>query len=179
MKGSTIDKEKVFTHIFNEYEERLYIFIVKILHSEALAKDMLQDVFLTLWNHMDSLGQIENMNAYLYKITENKVYNQLRKTACDKEARAQFWILTKKETQDHSETIVVREYEHIIEHAIENLPPQRKQIYLLSKREGMKQSDIASHLHISPNTVRNHLAQAYKQIGVYLKQALSSFLFFL
>jgi RNA polymerase sigma factor (sigma-70 family) len=70
----------------------------------------------------------------------------------------------------------VKEYHQLVQQAIAQLPPQRKIIYLLSKEEGLKQQQIADELQLSPHTVRNHLADAFRSIRNYVKRNLHGFL---
>ena len=171
-------EEQQFSEIFREYERRLFVFVVRTLRSEQLAQDIVQEVFLRLWAMRDQIKGIENMNAYLYKLAENQVYNYLRHAAVEKRARQELWQRMQEATTDHSHTMIDREYDAVIEMAILTLPEQRRKIYHLNKREGKKQSQIAEELHLSPHTVRNHLSAAFKQIGLYVRQNMTSWLFF-
>ncbi|GAB3358892.1 RNA polymerase sigma-70 factor [Arachidicoccus ginsenosidivorans] len=165
---------QLFTELFREYEQRLFVFVLRILRSEVMAQDIVQEVFLKLWSIKSRIADIENINAFLYKLAENKVYDHLRHAAVEKKAREELWHRIQNSIQDHSQTLIDREYNAIIETAIDRLPPQRKAVYHLSKREGKRHAQIAEALKISPNTVKNHLSEAFKQIGLYVRQNLSS-----
>lgn len=171
-------EEQLFSELFREYEQRLFVFVVRTLRSEELARDIVQEVFLKLWSIKARIADIENINAFLYKLAENKVYDHLRHAAVEKKAREELWQRMQQITEDHSQAMIDREYNAIIEMAISRLPEQRRRVYTLSKREGKKQQQIAEELKISPNTVRNHLSEAFKQIGLYVRQNMTSWLFF-
>ncbi|SDZ77798.1 RNA polymerase sigma-70 factor, ECF subfamily [Arachidicoccus rhizosphaerae] len=171
-------EEELFSEIFREYERRLFIFVVRTLRSEQLAQDIVQEVFLKLWSIREKVAGIQNLNAYLYKLAENQVYDYLRHAAVEKRARQELWQRMQETTRDHSHTMIDREYNAIIEKAILRLPEQRRRVYQLSKREGKKQAQIAEELQISPHTVRNHLSEAFKQIGLYVRQNMTSWIFF-
>lgn len=169
-------QEQLFQELFREYEHRLYVFIMKILRSDATAKDIIQDVFLKLWIIRSKLPEIENINAFLYRLTENRVYDHLRATATRQEYRQAIWDQIQRANNNEEEILEKKEFHSIIRDAIRNLPPQRRIVYLLNKDEGLKQKEIAEKLQLSPNTVRNHLAEALRQIGSYVKKN-TSFLF--
>lgn len=169
-------QEQLFQELFREYEHRLYVFIMKILRSDATARDIIQDVFLKLWIIRSKLPEIENINAFLYRLTENRVYDHLRATATRQEYRQALWDQLQRVNNGEEQPLEKKEYHSIIRDAIKQLPPQRRTVYLLNKDEGLKQKEIAEKLQLSPNTVRNHLSEAIKQIGSYVKRNISGFL---
>lgn len=169
-------QEQLFQELFREYEHRLYVFIMKILRSDATARDIIQDVFLKLWIIRSKLPEIENINAFLYRLTENRVYDHLRAAATRQEYRKALWDQLQKANNGEEQLLEKKEYHSIIRDAIRHLPPQRRMVYLLNKDEGLKQKEIAEKLQLSPNTVRNHLAEAIRQIGSYVKKNISGLL---
>lgn len=168
--------QQLFNELFREHEQKLYAFVVKVLRSDAQAKDIVQDVFLKLWTIREQLHEIENMDAFLYRLTENKVYDHLRAAATREKTRQELWQRIRNAGDTTSDLLETKEYHTLIHKAIHQLPPQRKTIYLLSKQDGLKQQQIASALQISPHTVRNHLAEAFRSIRNYVKKNLQSFL---
>ena len=167
--------QQLFNELFREHEHKLYAFVVKVLRSDAQAKDIVQEVFLKLWTIREQLHEIGNMDAFLYRLTENKVYDHLRAAATREKLRLELWHRIKAASEDASHSLEAKEYHHLIHQAIQQLPPQRKTIYLLSKHEGLKQQQIAEELQISPHTVRNHLAEAFRSIRNYVKKNIQSF----
>lgn len=170
--------QQLFNELFREHEQKLYVFVVKVLRSDAQAQDIVQDVFLKLWTIREQLHEIENMDAFLYRLTENKVYDHLRAAATREKTRQELWQRIRNAGDTTPDLLETKEYHTLIQQAIHQLPPQRKTIYLLSKQEGLKQQQIAAALQISPHTVRNHLAEAFRSIRNYVKKNLQSFLSF-
>ncbi|HEY6899806.1 MAG TPA: RNA polymerase sigma-70 factor [Puia sp.] len=162
--------EQLFNELFREYEHSLYLFALKMLKSETAAKDIIQDVFLKLWLIRDQLSEIKNISSFLYRLTENKVIDFLRASASDQKKKEALWFRLKQDSEESAGVSVeTKEYHAIIQQAIEQLPPQRRAVYLLSQAEDKPRKEIASLLQISPNTVRNHLAKAIENIVAYLK----------
>lgn len=163
--------EQLFCELFSEYESKLYLFSLKMLKSEVVAKDIIQEVFLKLWTIRNQLPEIKNISAFLYRITENKVIDHLRAAASDQKHRKALWQrLNDIRPCDLREEIGAKEFNYIIQRAIDNLPPQRRSVYLLNKVENLKRDKIAEVMNISPNTVRNQLAKSIQQILVYIKR---------
>jgi RNA polymerase sigma-70 factor (family 1) len=167
--------KQLFNELFRGHEQKLYAFVLKVLRSDAQARDIVQDVFVKLWTIREQLHEIENMDAFLYRLTENKVYDYLRAAATRERTRREFWNRIQQTRESVAEELEAKEYHALIQQAIEQLPPQRKIIYLLSKHEGLKQQQIARELQISPNTVRNQLAEAFRSIRNYVKKNINGF----
>ncbi|HEY4289632.1 MAG TPA: RNA polymerase sigma-70 factor [Puia sp.] len=162
--------EQLFNELFREYEHPLYLFAIKMLKSETVAKDIIQDVFLKLWVIRDQISEIKSISSFLYRLTENKVIDHLRASASDQKKKDALWRrLHQSSEQSVDKGVETKEYHAIIQQAIEQLPPQRRVVYLLSQAEDRPRKEIASLLKISPNTVRNQLAKAIENIVAYLK----------
>lgn len=170
--------QQLFNELFREHEQKLFAFVVKVLRSDVQAQDIVQDVFLKLWTIREQLHEIENMDAFLYRLTENKVYDYLRAAATREKTRQELWQRIRNAGESTHDLLETKEYHTLIQQAIHQLPPQRKTIYLLSKQEGLKQQQIAQELQISPHTVRNHLAEAFRSIRNYVKKNLHSIFFY-
>ena len=163
--------EELFNELFREYEHPLYLFAIKLLKSDVAAKDIIQDVFLKLWLIRDQLSEIKNISSFLYKLTENKVFDALRAAAADQKKKQALWHRMRLTSeQDAGTEVESKEYHAIIQQAIEQLPPQRRAVYLMSRAEDKPRKEIASLLQISPNTVRNQLAKAIENIVSYLQR---------
>jgi RNA polymerase sigma-70 factor (ECF subfamily) len=169
--GSSKDMlEQLFNELFREYEHPLYLFAFRMLKSDMAAKDIIQDVFLKLWLIRDKISEIKSISSFLYRLTENKVIDHLRAAASDQKKKQALWQRMHQSSEPHAGVgIEGAEYHIIMQQAIEQLPPQRRAVYLLSQAEDKPRKEIASLLQISPNTVKNHLAKAVENIVAYLK----------
>ena len=83
--------ESLFSEIFREHEQRLYTLAFRLTKSDQYAKDIIQEVFLKLWEHRENLHTINNMEAWLYRLTENKTIDFLRKVASDSRLKETIW----------------------------------------------------------------------------------------
>jgi len=152
--------ELAFRQLFHSYHGKLYSYILKITASKETAEDTVNDVFLKLWVNKEKLVEIEHLNAYLYRMAHNHAYNGLRRLA------KQILITTELEkTSGHEysgpdDTLVQKEVRELIHEAVGKLTPQQKEVYKMSREEGLKQEDIARRLNISIFTVKKHLTDA-------------------
>jgi len=151
-------REMKFIALFTKYENFLFQLAFKLMKNRESSRDIVQEVFITVWNNSEKLDNIENEEAYLYTLTRNKIIDFLRRAAYDQRLKAEIWKNCSSPTHS-TQPIIFREYQQIIEQAIALLPPKRREIYLL-KDMGYKNEEIAQELKISPHTVRNQFAEA-------------------
>jgi len=161
--------EAAFEEIFHHYNRRIYPFILKRTKSATIAEEITQEVFLKLWANRESLPPIENHTSYIFTMTTNKTYNYLRKLAGEGRMLRQVWQNMNEFNNITEETIDFRGTEEIINQAVEQLPPQRKKIYLLSRQQGFTHEQIAQELDISRSTVNNQLLEALRFIREFIQ----------
>ena len=169
------DMEVLFGEIFREHESSLYALALRLTKSDFQAKDIIQDVFLKLWESRNILHHIENLDGWLYRITENKIIDFLRKTAVEEKLRNAVWNRLQVSGDDAGEVLSQKEYHQILRKAIEMLPPQRKLIYQLNKEGDLSYKEIAEELHISKHTVKNQLSSAMQSIRNFLTNNTKAF----
>ncbi|MGZ5190290.1 MAG: RNA polymerase sigma factor, partial [Flavisolibacter sp.] len=125
-----------FEKIYRVYSPRLFGKLIKLVKSEDRAQEILQDVFLKVWEYKNSIDPEKSFRSFLFKIAENKAYDFFRKAAREKDRGLE---LIAAYTDIHStieEFMSGDENLNILEKAIESLPPQRQQIFRLCKLEG-------------------------------------------
>lgn len=154
--------------IFRLHERRLYALALKLTKSNLFAGDLIQEVFMKLWEQRAHLRDIENMEAWLYRLTENKVIDFLRKAAADGRLREAIWLSLPHNAQETGSMVATREYHHMLQKAITHLPPQRRLIYQLNREKGLNYQQIAEELKISRHTVKNQLSTALQSIRNFI-----------
>lgn len=160
--------EKLFADVFKQHEHKLYMLALALVKSENHIRDIIQEVFLKLWEHRHRLHEIQHIEAWLYRVMENKVIDFLRKSAADNRLKDTLWKSLTQARNDTDEWLEAKEYNQIVQHAIDMLPPQRRKIYCLHKQEGMDYHQIAEELSISRHTVKNQLSAALQSIRSFV-----------
>ena len=163
--------EIFFSDIFRQYENRLYTLALRLTKSEQTASDIIQEVFLKLWERRENMARIINMEAWLYRLTENKVIDFLRKAAADHRLKEKIWAGLQQIMNETELHIAAKEYNQIIQKAINQLPPQRRLIYQLNKEEGLDYQQIAEELQISRHTVKNQLFTAVQSVRRFIAKS--------
>ena len=157
-----------FRAIFNLYEKRLYAFVFTITKSHYSTEELLQEIFIKLWQEKETINTSLSFNAFVYTIARNLTYNHLRKIANQENLKQEFWqnisSLNAVENQ-----IIYSDYEDILEDILKQLPQRKRSIYILSKQEGKTNEEIADLLGISQKTVKNHLWKTLQTIKIQLQ----------
>lgn len=164
--------ETAFRQLFDQYRDKLYSLGMHLTRSEILAEEIVQDVFMKVWEKRKELGEINYFNAWLRTVARNTCSNYLRSLAMEKLVTNRYVLRQNSETPSPESDMAVKEYEQLIETAIRRLPPQQKKVYLLSRQSGKKQEEIARELNISIYTVKEYLKLAQHSVRQHIQTSL-------
>jgi len=137
-----------------------------ILHDRELEKEALQEVFIRIWFNREQLPQIDLLSAWLKKITVNRCLTMLQARA--RRAVRERALQVNGHSDEAAGRVSYHELQAAVEQAVAILPPQRRQIYKMSREKGMSSAEIARTLQLSPGTVRNATSMALTTIREYL-----------
>lgn len=165
---------KAFEDLFITYFQRVKLFIFGIIKTEADAEELAQDVFVKLWTNRHAINTEKPLGAYLYTIARNTAFNFLKHKSVQQSYTDNFTLSDDVATPE--EVLFAREISLLVEMTVNEMPVQRRRIYMLSREKGISNSDIAEKLGISKKTVENQLTLALQK----LRRVVSLFfLFFL
>ncbi len=155
----TQEQKDLFATLYAQYSGRIFHFAMGYLKSEAEAEELVQDVFIRLWEKKESLLPEKNLRAYLYKITVNCIYDLIRKKNVQ---QAFFDFLSEKNYagEDTWNEVVFNDMLRQIDELMKEMPLQQRRIFVLSKLEGFSNDEIAGKLNLSKRTVENQLYRA-------------------
>ncbi len=161
-----------FRQIFDRYHEKLFFYSVKIVKQEGTAKDIVQETFIRLWTNRGKIDPDQSLSGYLHTIARNLAFNHLKRAGYDHELKERIWRAIEQNQQriEAEEDLIARESRKLVQQAIDQLPPQRQRIYLLSREKGMSHQEIGLKLGISKNTVKNQIVSALKEVKAHLRK---------
>ena len=167
-----VGNQDAFARIFETHRQRLYTYLLRITKSEAVAEDILVDVFMKLWIGREMLIRIENLEGFLHKVAYNKAMDFFKTTA--RHARLQQVyaqrIINSQQERTQEDWLIDEECRRIFQEAVNQLPPQRKLIYTLSREQGLTHEEIAHALNLSRNTVKSTIMAANRSISEFLQK---------
>lgn len=131
---------------------------------------MVQDVFLKIWLKRAELPAIESFRDYLFIVARNHILSELRKRSRDQAFTDALVDYFHDQEGNPEQQLLRKETGRLIGASIESLPDQQRTVYRMSREQGLSQDEIAAALGISKNTVRNHMAQALRNIRAFLEQ---------
>jgi len=159
-----------FLELYNQYHSQLYHYVLRFVKSPAIAEDVLQDVFLKIWEIRSRIDPALSFKAYLYRICRNSVFKLLKKMAVDENLRVEVMLQLTQSVADADLKLLWQQYEAILQTAINNLSPQRQKVFRLCREEGKTYEQVAVELGISRNTVKEHMVLAMKLIREHFEQ---------
>ncbi len=162
-------EKSAFIQLYQLYSERLYLKILKLVKSETVAEELLQDIFLNLWERRESIDIHQSFRSYLFRIGENKACDFFRKLKKDRQLYNHIKSEAIVEYKHVEETLLTREKVYFLQKAIDTLPPQRKMVFHLYKIEGKSYKEISSMLGISTSTINDHVVKAMRSIRKFLQ----------
>jgi RNA polymerase sigma-70 factor (family 1) len=160
--------EEAFEKLYEVYSARLFGNLLKLTQSEMVAQEILQDVFIKIWDNRQTIDPNNSFRSYLFKIAENKVYDLLRKLGRDKKLHIQILASTTTQYTHIEEKLLAKENISIIHAAIKALSPQRQQVFQLCKIEGKSYEEVSNILGISTSTISDHIVKATRFVHKYV-----------
>ena len=169
-----------FDAIYNKYCHKLHGFVLKYLKQKEDAEGIVQEVFIKIWNSRDRINTYSSFESFLFTIAYNSTISLLRKRLSENKSKGNLRSF-QNDSPDQS-VIDEMKYEQInnkLHSLLEQVTPRQKEIYLLSREEGLSHKEIAKKLDTSENTVKNHLVTILKFLRFNIKSSLPVNLLFL
>ena len=163
--------EPAFAAVYEQYGEKVYRLAFKFLKDQAQSEEIVQETFIKLWLTKGQLNPQGNLWLYLFVIAKRLSINTLRQHSQSANAFEQLAVRVAEIHNVTEEQVIAHDLEEFTEKVLQKLPKQQQQVFKMSRREGLTHKEIAERLHISPNTVKNHMVEALKTLKSYLKYA--------
>lgn len=159
--------EAAFSRLYRLYKNKVYTVALKLTESSFMAEEVVQDVFLKVWIRRETLASVRDFEDYLFIMTRNHVFTAWKRSERRQSTEGQWQMLFPESTNSAEHDFTAKEYQATLQKAIDLLPEQQKQVYLLSREQELKREEIARLLQISPETVKTHMSRAVRYIRAY------------
>lgn len=167
-----------FDNLFREYYKSLRAYAYRYVNDLFIAEDIVQDVFIQVWDKREQLHKINSIRAYLFTSVFNKATTYINHKKIEENYQKQ-----KLETSGLdfyyqqmvncvSESILTLELEQQIRDAINEMAPQCRKVFLMSREQGLKNREIAEQLGVTVKAIENHMKKALTMLRIKLKDYL-------
>lgn len=159
------DKE-AFSLVFKKYYGKVFRFILSMVKQESVAEDLSQDIFVKLWGRRRKLPAISSIDNYLFIVARNRTLDYFRSASRKKECLdlSEDILLSIASRDSSFERIDDQSLINAVRMAVNSLPPKRRDIFMMSRFDGMSNDEIAVLMGVTRKTVENQLTLASSQI---------------
>ncbi len=152
--------EKAYMFLLDKYHRRLHAYALTLVDDHSLAQDIVQNVFLKTWQYRKKLNHEYTIQSFLYKSVYNEFVNTYKKDKAMMLLQMKYYEALHQEIEKIDEKSL-EELIQLVTKEVEKLPPKCKQIFSLSKKEGLTNMEISEYLNISIKTVEAHITKAF------------------
>ncbi|MEN7547652.1 RNA polymerase sigma-70 factor [Rapidithrix thailandica] len=161
--------QSAFDWLFFQYEKKLFAFISGFCKSKADAEEVLQETFIKVWENRHKLEVEKSFGSFLFTIAKNTTLNLLRSRQYHSQLVEELRLQKQEAHSATEQQIIYGDYQSQLEHWVDNLTPRRKQIFIMSRQEGMNYTEIAQKLQVSTKFVEKQMSLSLKTIKKHLQ----------
>ncbi len=159
---------RAFEQLYGRYSRSLLWKLEKMLKDTDEADELLQDLFVRVWERREQVDPSQPFAGYLYRIAQHMVADHFRKIARTASLHRQVQTEQSEVSFATEEYLNNKETQKLLDEALAGLSEQRRQAFTLCKMEGKTHKEAAILMGISPHTVHNHLTKATQAVKAYL-----------
>lgn len=161
------DKD-AFKQLYDHYWNDIYYVALGFLKSPEWSQDIIQEVFIKIWQKRATLTSIEQFKSYIFIIARNELISALRQKMRTDGQQDRYRQLLPEQYTSADQSLAVRELETQIGEAVQQLPEQQQRIFRMTRQEGLSHDEIADQLGIARKTVANNITKTLNHIRDYL-----------
>lgn len=160
--------EQAFNALYKIYSKPLYLRILRMVKDQYVADELLQELFIKLWDNRQKLDAEKSFKSFMYTVAQNLVYNYFRKLASDNTLIQSLLLRGTEQYLSGEQILENKQSSELLNDAINQLSPQRKLVFNLCKIEGKSYEETSQIMGISIATVNSHMTQSLQFIRSYL-----------
>lgn len=172
VEGIAEGDEMAFESLFKSFFAELSVYATRFVEDMENAEEIVQDIFFNLWNNRAKLNINTSIKAYLYTTVRNTCLNLIKHKKVESKYREYFSRQLHEDELRPEDWMEGNELQEKINSALEQLPPERKKVFMMSRFENLKYKEIAEKLNISIKTVENQMGKALKFLREELKDVM-------
>ncbi len=153
-----------FAQLYDMYAERLYYFALRFMISNEDAENVTQEVFVKLWETRERIDVNLSFSSYLFTIAKNTIFNIHRKRVNELAYLNHLGTFLESNQVKLENEIIYRDIYDQVEKLITELPPQRRKVFEMSRKQGLSHKEISAKLNISEKTIETHIRLALKTL---------------
>jgi len=173
--------ERAFNRMYYQTNKNIYNAVMAYVKNEHIAIELVQQVYVKFWNNRQKLKDVNSLKDYLFIIAKNLTLDHFKKITKETKFFAELTLRENDVVNTTDEKIEQIEYDKLLQNAIEQLPPQQKEAWLLVNDQELSYAEIAVKMNISKLTVKRHLELSRRSVRDYFKSRIhmvGTFLFF-
>ncbi len=163
--------EKAFEQFYKNYGRRIFGNILKMVKDQEIAQELLQDVFVKVWENRSVIDIDRSFKSYLFTISRNLVYNHLKRISLERQIEA-YLSSNRSELYSHiEEDLFFEETEQAFKKAVADLPPKRQQIFIMCKIEGKSYEEVSALQDVSVSTINDHVVKGVRFVKKHMERS--------
>jgi RNA polymerase sigma-70 factor (ECF subfamily) len=169
-------EEKAYMYLLDKFHRRLHAYAMTLVNDNARAEDIVQNVFLKTWQYRKKLNEEFLIQSFLYRSIYNEFINAYNKDKSVMLLQMKYYE-SLAEVAEGTDDKIIQKMIDLVSQEIEKLPPKCRQIFSLSKKEGLSNIEIAEYLNITPKAVEKQITKAFNVLRNRLKDKYETILF--
>ena len=153
-----------FELIYRQYKSKVYWKIRSKIDDAAIAEELMQDVFIKIWEKRADIDLDKSFAAYLFCIAQSRIIDFCRRAKRDRQMMDNLQLIGTEISEHPMESSLSKNEGEFLLQAIENLPPQRKRIFVLCKLDGKSYEEVSAMIGVSTSTISDHIVKATKSL---------------
>lgn len=159
--------EQAFASLLDQYRGRVFAHVLTYVKMHDEAVEIVQDIFVKIWMQRERLLEVRDFPSYLFIVSRNYVVSAIRKRVSERTSLQDEDMLHEIIRPDN--VLEAKELQKHIAAAVEQMPPQQRMVFTLSRSGQLSQEEIAGKMNITKRTVKHHMAAALNFLRVFLK----------
>lgn len=160
--------EQAFNDLYSAYSKPMYLKILKMVKSKDITDELVQELFIKIWDNRSKIDTEKSFQSFIYTIAQNMVYNYFRKVASDNNLIESLLLRNTYHELNAEELLLKKESALLLQQAIDQLSPQRRQAFNLCKIEGKSYEEASQLMGVSVATINSHITQSLQVIRAYI-----------